>query len=275
MPEFVGLGRKLNDMDVVEFAEEFNLDQAIVKAVCEVESNGSGFLNDNRPKILFEAHIFYRETNGLYGNNNISSPRWNKNLYGQSGKYQYERLNKAIHLNRKAGLKSASWGLFQILGQNYKLVGFDDVEDFVRYNCQNEKQHLELFGRFCVSNNLISALQNLDWERFVRRYNGPGQVEYYGKKLIAAYEKFSQNENDETDEDEIDDEDQFWLKYGSKGKNVKNLQSMLEIKIDGNFGVMTENRVRKFQIENNLIVDGIVGPITWRKILEVKSNDNG
>ena len=53
------------------------------------------------------------------------------------------------------------------------------------------------------------------------------------------------------------------LKKGSKGKEVKELQLLLEISVDGIFGPGTEKSVKQFQKENKLIIDGIVGPATW------------
>ena len=44
----------------------------------------------------------------------ISTPSWVRNYKGGAG--EYERLAEAIALNREAALKSASWGMFQILG---------------------------------------------------------------------------------------------------------------------------------------------------------------
>jgi len=59
-------------------------------------------------------------------------------------------------------------------------------------------------------------------------------------------------------------------KKGSKGEEVKKIQQALNLKVkgsslkvDGIFGSGTYNTVRKFQKENELIVDGIVGPSTW------------
>lgn len=42
--------------------------------------------------------------------------------YQQYGSYvkQYERLNEAIKLDRTAALESASWGMFQIMGNRCK-----------------------------------------------------------------------------------------------------------------------------------------------------------
>lgn len=53
------------------------------------------------------------------------------------------------------------------------------------------------------------------------------------------------------------------LKNGSKGKEVKELQEFLGIHADGVFGPGTERHVKKWQADNNLSVDGIVGPATW------------
>jgi N-acetylmuramoyl-L-alanine amidase len=57
------------------------------------------------------------------------------------------------------------------------------------------------------------------------------------------------------------------IKKGSKGQAVKELQKLLSIYPDGIFGTLTEERVKEFQAENNLTVDGIVGPVTMAKLL--------
>jgi len=56
------------------------------------------------------------------------------------------------------------------------------------------------------------------------------------------------------------------LKEGSKGSNVKLLQTVLKGTVDGKFGPLTEKAVKAFQKKNKLIVDGKVGPITWAKL---------
>lgn len=53
------------------------------------------------------------------------------------------------------------------------------------------------------------------------------------------------------------------LKIGSRGKDVKELQEFLNINADGIFGVGTKAAVQKWQANNNLVADGIVGPATW------------
>jgi putative chitinase len=57
------------------------------------------------------------------------------------------------------------------------------------------------------------------------------------------------------------------LKVGSKGEDVKKLQSKLGLGSDGIFGKGTEEAVKSFQTKNGLSPDGIVGEQTWQKIM--------
>ena len=62
------------------------------------------------------------------------------------------------------------------------------------------------------------------------------------------------------------------IQNGNKGSRVRILQGLLlawrySIKLDGIFGDKTEEAVRDFQRKHAKPVDGIVGPITWNKLL--------
>lgn len=56
------------------------------------------------------------------------------------------------------------------------------------------------------------------------------------------------------------------LKKGSKGDDVKRLQTKLGTTSDGDFGLGTEKLVKEFQTKNGLTADGIVGEGTWSKM---------
>jgi peptidoglycan/xylan/chitin deacetylase (PgdA/CDA1 family) len=61
------------------------------------------------------------------------------------------------------------------------------------------------------------------------------------------------------------------IRRGEKGDRVRYLQEALracgyEVSLDGVFGPMTEGAVKKFQRENGLYADGIVGPQTIREL---------
>lgn len=57
------------------------------------------------------------------------------------------------------------------------------------------------------------------------------------------------------------------LRVGSKGEDVKKLQSKLGLGSDGIFGKGTEEAVKSFQLKNGLTPDGIVGEQTWQRIM--------
>lgn len=60
------------------------------------------------------------------------------------------------------------------------------------------------------------------------------------------------------------------LKLGSKGEDVKKLQQVLSLETDGIFGPLTERAVKRYQLQNDLVVDGIVGRNTWQLMQVVK-----
>ncbi|MFV0410244.1 MAG: peptidoglycan-binding protein, partial [Paracoccus sp. (in: a-proteobacteria)] len=51
----------LSEDDLKDFAHQYDLELATIKAVNEIESTGRGFLIDGRPKILFEGHVFWKQ----------------------------------------------------------------------------------------------------------------------------------------------------------------------------------------------------------------------
>lgn len=61
------------------------------------------------------------------------------------------------------------------------------------------------------------------------------------------------------------------IKKGDKGDKVKQIQKALKITADGDFGPATELSVMKFQGQNSLGIDGVVGPNTWAKLIITKS----
>ena len=68
------------------------------------------------------------------------------------------------------------------------------------------------------------------------------------------------------------------LQKGSKGIEVKELQEILQkqgyykAKIDGEYGNLTEEAVKKYQKANKLTVDGWVGTETCKKLQQLTNN---
>ena len=81
--------------------------------------------------------------------------------------------------------------------------------------------------------------------------------------------------------EKLDDADKSdpTLQEGSKGVSVRGLQRRLidagfgPDEIDGRFGPQTAAAVRAFQKQNDLDVDGIVGPNTWERLRNPEGSD--
>ena len=73
----------------------------------------------------------------------------------------------------------------------------------------------------------------------------------------------------------------YTIKKGSKGGDVKTLQTMLNVidnanlDVDGIFGSGTQSAVKKFQRANGLSADGIVGPKTWAVLESLYTSGSG
>lgn len=203
----------LSEQDVKDFAEQFDLELAMVKAVNEIESNGKGFLVDGRPRILFEGHIFWRELDkrGVNPSQHVSDTtkdvlykKWTK-IHYKGGSGEYDRLNKAAGISNiskfhEAAHSSASWGSFQIMGFHYATLGYSSIDHFVSEMHKHEREHLKAFGKFISitsfkGKKLIDWIKEKNWARFAEGYNGPGyKKNKYDVKLQNAYLKYSSNQ---------------------------------------------------------------------------------
>lgn len=180
---------KLTELDFEKAAQRIGCEAAVIKAVTDVESRGSGFHPNGSVVILFEGHIFSRYTQGRFDKTHptISYPKWTKKFY-LGGIREYERFNAALALDREAALKSTSYGLFQVMGFNFAKCGFAGVESFYTAMCESEGAQLQAFVQYIKAVSLDDELRNKEWAKFACGYNGPRYAEnQYDAKLSRAY----------------------------------------------------------------------------------------
>ena len=182
------------------------------------------------------------------GQNGYNSPYWVKKRI--NGKYPATAATP--------GSSNHGWGLAIDIAEEYDN---DTAPDPIR----------EVFVRWLISNagkyGISAELQSEPWHwRYVAGDNIPLATQLYesshggrppvptpqptpppGPSIVPAYPGTP-------------------IVLGSKGESVRWVQLKVGAKPDGDFGPATEKRVKAWQKENKLKADGIVGPVTWKKM---------
>lgn len=249
------MGRPLDDADVSSAAKRLGVTEAQLRAVITVESSGDGFLDSREngsrlPKILFEAHVFSRQTGGRFDADHprLSSAHWDRTLYA-GGAAEYDRLRQAADLDFTAAYRSSSWGLFQIMGFNHEAAGYDQLLDFIGAQYVSESLQLQCGVNFILAHGLERYLRSQDWAGFAKGYNGPAyQENHYDEKLADAFARFT-------------------AKATASGGGIEDVQRALkragfDVAVDGVLGPKTKDAIRQFQQRQGLTVDGVAGPKT-------------
>ncbi|WP_428527124.1 N-acetylmuramidase domain-containing protein [Roseibium sp.] len=266
-----GGGQPANDEALELAARRIGCDVLVLKAIDEVESNGSAYDKKGRLIILPEKHVFWRELpkalRARAKRLGLAVPKWSRGNYkglgGTGSDARWARLEKMVDLHEVAGLRSASYGSKQIMGFNHGICGYDNVRDFVLAFARSEAAQQEAFIKFLEGVGLAQALRDRDFRQIARRYNGSGQVTRYSGLMRAAYDRLAANNGKAA----LKPEDAKILRLGSEGDRVRFLQEQLvrlgyHLKADGDFGPATRRQVVAFQVDHGLKPDGIVGDKT-------------
>lgn len=188
------------DFLITEKAHEQNIEPAVLKAIIDVESSGSGFYGLGNPhegkcKVRFEPDYFAKFT-GLHP---FFLPRSldlqeAKKIPEFTGRLAYE---KALLHSPASAIKSTSFGLGQIMGFNFSKAGYSSLIEFKDSMEESEYKQLEALISFIVSDEaLLKASQDKDFASIARIYNGAHYAERaYDKKLISAYQALSRKKN--------------------------------------------------------------------------------
>lgn len=254
---------------VKEVAEEFNLPEKELLTVVMVESNGQThtIVDGNLcPVIRWEGHVFYRNLPQTKKEVAVSAGLASKS-YGQipnpkSQPARYMILEQAKVIDEDAAICACSYGVGQVLGENWKILGYKNPRDFYKEAMNGLSGQIRLMVQFIMHHNLDDKLRLHDWAGFAAVYNGPQYKTYkYDLKMATMWKQISGNPT------------AVVLKMGSSGPTVSSLQGKLTaagypVKVDGYFGQETRMALRAFQSDNGLDVDGIAGADTWRMLKE-------
>lgn len=177
----------VTDADIAALAQRLGCTPKQIKAVAAVESAGSGFDKDDRPKILFERHVFHRMTGGKFSPSPFSQP-----VYGGYNESSWAKLANAAGANPDAAFASCSWGRFQVLGSHWQKLGYASPFALAYSTVSGEAAHFDLLARYVQTFGLSGALRRISKDPeacrdFAKGYNGPQYVRFaYHQKLARA-----------------------------------------------------------------------------------------
>lgn len=190
---FRGAAKRLDDIDLPKLGHQLGVGEDELHAFLDVETRGSGFDPQGRPRILFERHKFYKYVPAEKRAEAVNAGLASKTPggYGKESE-QYDKLLRAVAIDRKAALYSCSWGLGQVMGFNHLLAGYSTVDEMVEAFMADEENHLQAAVNFIKNTGLADKLRRHDWAGFANGYNGENyRINQYDEKLADAYRKWS------------------------------------------------------------------------------------
>lgn len=209
------ISKNLKDADLAAGAKRLGVPEIVIRAIAEVETLGNGYLPDGRPKILFERHRMYFYLNQKHGKAFVDKMmgQYPNVVNTQTGGYygnaaEYTRLALAKQIDEDSALMSASWGRFQLMGENWKDLGYSSVQEFVEQHYQSESLQFEAFLRFCEFKSgtvagkkwtLLEALRQENWDVVFSLYNGRNYKKLgYDSKFLRVMNRLNPNYQSKT-----------------------------------------------------------------------------
>src|SRR5688500_19431074 len=126
---FNGAAKRLDDIDLPKLGAKLGVGEDELHAFIDVETLGSGFDEQGRPRILFERHKFHKYVPTAKRAQAVKAGLASKTPggYGKSSE-QYGKLERAMKIDAHAARMSCSWALGQIMGSHHELAGYDTVQ---------------------------------------------------------------------------------------------------------------------------------------------------
>jgi hypothetical protein len=299
---FRGAALRIDDFDLPRIGLTIGVGEDELHAFMDVEAAGSGFDSTGRPKMLFEPHVFYRNLGGARRDQAVRSglayAKWRPDAYPKDS---YPRLVAAMTIDETAALRSASWGLGQVLGENHVAAGYATPQAMVRAFMEDEAAHLAAMVAFLVANHLDDDLRRLaaltrattpaDCVPIVRVYNGSGYAaNNYHVRFAASHNRWRAIADTPSTPDAGDvavlppasglvdypvlRRGDGYLRNTRLAPYVRIAQERLRLhgtydgEVDGEFGDKTLTAVVAFQRVHDLTADGVIGGFeTWPALL--------
>lgn len=191
--DFKAVVARLRDEDLPRIGYSIGVGEDPIHAFLDVETSGGGYDDKGRLKALYEPHRAYKNAGRVstalrdrFVKAGLAYLTWGTKPYPADS---YPRIVQACAIDETVALLSTSWGIGQVLGENFKAAGYGSVQEMLRaYLSGGEAEQLDSAVRFIKANGLDKHLRERNWTAFATGYNGPAQAKNgYAAKLEARY----------------------------------------------------------------------------------------
>ncbi|HRO41885.1 MAG TPA: N-acetylmuramidase domain-containing protein [Flavipsychrobacter sp.] len=203
--------QSITQKDFIKLSAELAVEPEALMAIGEQESKDAPFY-ENRPTILFEPRWFYKLLKSemkmpeeqidqlikKYENVNLINKSTRKNSGMTRSKYygirqlQYDKLDIAKTIFKKGAIECCSWGRFQVMGFNYKML-YNTIDEFEKA-MYDEFEQFRIFAEYLKKKSgLLTALRQKNWTLVAEKYNGSewqSENPEYADNLKTYYEQF-------------------------------------------------------------------------------------
>lgn len=189
---YKGAAKRLDDTDIPKIGAEIGVGEDELHAFMDVECGGSGFDLKGRVKVLFEPHVFWRELGpgkkrDQAARSGLAYAKWRAGAYPVDS---YPRLLQAMQIDETAALRSASWGLGQVMGFNCRAAGYATPQKMIKAFAADEENQLQAMVAFLKTKGLDEALRRHDWLKIEKVYNGGGYNGHYAARMQNAFTRW-------------------------------------------------------------------------------------
>lgn len=263
---YTGNATPLKPGDIKAVADSISVPEAALRAVIEIEARGKAYDSNGRPTFLFEPHRFYKEVPksklATAIKQGLAYPRWKgPGSYPKTPALRWQQFQQAVALDETAAIKSASWGLGQIMGSEFAEAGFRSPQEMLIAFTNSELAQLQGMANLIRARRLDVSLRGfpamVHCRNFALRYNGKAyEKNNYHNKLHDAYNRWATRlgvSSKVVGEDPLSDGK---LVIGERGDPVRDAQQELKnrgysLRVDGIFGNGTRAAVLAWQANNN------------------------
>ncbi len=194
-------GIRLQPGDLETIAKDFNVPEAGLRAVIETETSGHGFTSAGQVEFLFEPHQMYKNVPKEKLQEAISKGVAYKfwkgpGNYPKTPALRWQQFQLACTIDETAAIKSASWGLGQIMGSEFAEAGYDSPQHMLVAFQKSEYEQVLGLAHLIKHRGLDADLRNFPdidaCRHFALRFNGAQYAKNnYHNKLHDSFVRWA------------------------------------------------------------------------------------